>query len=89
MGTKILPGSLDLISRLLETFNHVLQSVSAPQADVSYVEQLLISIMENAANIIVVSNLPRGLPPYPNVAHSHRLVHVDRAIVCLHSARWG
>ncbi|KAF8064012.1 hypothetical protein FPV67DRAFT_198389 [Lyophyllum atratum] len=53
IGTRSLPGSLDLISNLLETLNRVLQSESTAQADMSYVEQLLMSAIENAANKII------------------------------------
>lgn len=54
LGTRSLPGSLDLISHLLETLNRVVQSVSPAQADVSYVEQLLMSAVENSASKIKV-----------------------------------
>ncbi|TFK37695.1 hypothetical protein BDQ12DRAFT_685121 [Crucibulum laeve] len=58
LGTKSLPGSLELISHLLETLNKVIQSVSSSQADVSYIEQLLMSAIENAAtNIMEAPNL--------------------------------
>lgn len=53
LGTKSLPGSLDLISHLLETLNRVVQSISPNQADVSYVEQLLMSAVDSAASKIV------------------------------------
>ena len=54
LGMKPLPGSLDLISHLLETLNRVVQSVSPVQADVSYIEQLLMSAVENSASKIKV-----------------------------------
>jgi len=54
LGTKSLPGSLDLVSHLLETLNRVVQSISPNQADVSYVEQLLMSAVDSAASKIVV-----------------------------------
>ncbi|GLB44223.1 putative U3 small nucleolar RNA-associated protein 10 [Lyophyllum shimeji] len=58
LGTRSLPGSLDLISHLLETLNRVLQSQSAAQGDVSYVEQLLMSAIENVANkVMEIPNL--------------------------------
>lgn len=54
LGTKPLPGSLDLISRLLETLNRVVQSASSTSADMSYIEQLLMSAVENAAEKVLV-----------------------------------
>ncbi|KAG5718058.1 U3 small nucleolar RNA-associated protein 10, partial [Termitomyces sp. T112] len=50
LGARSLPGSLDLISNLLETLNRVLQWVTDAQTDINYVEQLLMSAIENAAN---------------------------------------
>ncbi|KDR78387.1 hypothetical protein GALMADRAFT_245550 [Galerina marginata CBS 339.88] len=50
LGTKSLPGSLDLISHLLDTLSKVVQALSPAQADVSYIEQLLMSAIENAAS---------------------------------------
>ncbi|KAF9468309.1 hypothetical protein BDZ94DRAFT_1246474 [Collybia nuda] len=52
LGTRSLPGSLDLISHLLETLNRVIQSVSPAQADINYIQQLLMSAIENVANKI-------------------------------------
>lgn len=57
LGTRSLPGSLDLISNLLETLNRVLQSVTSAQTDINYVEQLLMSAIENAASKVKVSGL--------------------------------
>ncbi|KAF8889071.1 hypothetical protein BD779DRAFT_1714897 [Infundibulicybe gibba] len=58
IGTRALPGSLELISHLLDTLHSVIQSVSSTHADVSYIEQLLMSAVESAANHIQdVSNL--------------------------------
>ncbi|KAJ7607399.1 hypothetical protein FB45DRAFT_1135460 [Roridomyces roridus] len=47
-----LPGSLDLVSRLLETLHNVVQSAPT-NTDVSYVEQSLMSAVENSAEKIV------------------------------------
>ncbi|KAF8797612.1 hypothetical protein BYT27DRAFT_7204423 [Phlegmacium glaucopus] len=52
LGTKSLPGSLDLISCLLDTLNKVVQSFPSAQADVSYIEQLLMSAVESVASKI-------------------------------------
>lgn len=54
LAAKTLPGSLDLAARLLETLNRVMQSASPTQVDVSYIEQSLMSAVENAADKIVV-----------------------------------
>ncbi|KAG5644278.1 hypothetical protein DXG03_008763 [Asterophora parasitica] len=73
LGAQSLPGSLDLISNLLETLNRVLQSVSSTQADASYIEQLLMSAIENAATKIVeMPNLS------PNVIRLDILVELIR-----------
>ncbi|KAG5637085.1 hypothetical protein H0H81_005818 [Sphagnurus paluster] len=63
LGARSLPGSLDLVSHLLETLNRVLQSIPCAQAEVSYIEQLLMSAIENAASKIVeIPNLtPNGI----------------------------
>jgi U3 small nucleolar RNA-associated protein 10 len=55
--SQSLPGSLDLISSILETLNHIVQNASAAQADVSYIEQLLMSAVENVAEKITVKTL--------------------------------
>lgn len=54
LGTKSLPGSLDLISCLLDTLNKVVQSLPPAQADVNYIEQLLMSAMESVSSKITV-----------------------------------
>ncbi|KAA1474189.1 hypothetical protein DENSPDRAFT_781033 [Dentipellis sp. KUC8613] len=47
-----LPGSLDLLSCLMDLLNKVANTNAASQADTVYVEQLLMSVIENvAANI--------------------------------------
>ncbi|KJA17838.1 hypothetical protein HYPSUDRAFT_191636 [Hypholoma sublateritium FD-334 SS-4] len=50
LGTKSLPGSLDLITHLLDTLSKVVQTLPPTQADVSYIEQLLMSAIESAAS---------------------------------------
>lgn len=54
LGTRPLPGSLDLISQLMDLSSQVMQSVSPAQADVSYIEQLLMSAIDNAADKVTV-----------------------------------
>lgn len=83
LGTKSLPGSLDLVSALLDTLNKLIQSSSGSQADANYVEQMLMSAIDNAAtNIPVRSNLYVVLLAYskclqesPNVTPS--VIRVD------------
>ncbi|KDQ24027.1 hypothetical protein PLEOSDRAFT_1068022 [Pleurotus ostreatus PC15] len=53
LGAKDLPASIDLISRLLEALNKVLQLVPSVQNDLSYVQQLLMSTIENVADKVV------------------------------------
>lgn len=55
LGSKELPGSLDLLSRLLETLNKVIQSPTSTQTDVAFIEQSLMSAIENAAGKVAVS----------------------------------
>lgn len=59
LGSKPLPGSMDLLSRLLETLSKVIQSAVPGQGDVAYVEQLLMSAIENAASKVTVC-VPRN-----------------------------
>ncbi len=54
LGTKALPGSLDLTSRLFDTLNRVIQNLPATQADVVYISQLLMSAIESTSSKIVV-----------------------------------
>lgn len=58
LGTKSLPGSLDLVSALLDTLSKVIQSSSGLRAEANYIEQMLMSAIENAAaNIPVRLNI--------------------------------
>ncbi|KAJ7456907.1 hypothetical protein FB451DRAFT_1275210 [Mycena latifolia] len=58
LGSIPLPGSFDLISRLLETLHNVVQSTTTTDADISYIEQSLMSAVEHSAEKIVeVPNL--------------------------------
>ncbi|PPR01672.1 hypothetical protein CVT24_001501 [Panaeolus cyanescens] len=52
LGSKSLPGSLDLVSRLLETLNKVIQAFPSTQADVAYIEQLFMSAIESSTSKI-------------------------------------
>lgn len=54
LGTKDLPGSLDLVSALLEALSKLLQSTPASEADVNYVEQMLMSAIDSTASNILV-----------------------------------
>ncbi|PPQ90282.1 hypothetical protein CVT25_013107 [Psilocybe cyanescens] len=73
LGTKSLPGSLDLISHLLGTLSRIIQVLPPAQADVSYIEQLLMSAVESAASKITeVPNLS------PSVIRLDILVEVIR-----------
>jgi hypothetical protein len=54
LGTKSLPGSLELTTHLLETLNKVVQSLPAAQADVIYIQQLLMSAIESTSSKIKV-----------------------------------
>jgi U3 small nucleolar RNA-associated protein 10 len=49
-----LPGSLDLVSRLLETLHNVVQSNTSADVDMSYIEQSIMSAVEHSAEKITV-----------------------------------
>lgn len=53
LGARSLPGSPELVASLLDTLSHVLHDTSVPPSDKTYVEQLLLSALEN-----VISNIP-------------------------------
>lgn len=58
LTTISLPGSMDLIIRLLDVLNNVLHYDSPNQGDKSYVEQLIMSTIENVAeNVIVCTDI--------------------------------
>lgn len=60
LSSKLLPGSLELISCLLETLNKVVHSSTAA-ADRSYVEQLLMTAVESAVvNVQARSIIPQS-----------------------------
>ncbi|THH02630.1 hypothetical protein EW145_g6726 [Phellinidium pouzarii] len=60
LASQALPGSLEVVSGLLETLNRLL-AISAPaQADMIYVEQLLMACVESAASQI--KELPNLAP---------------------------
>ncbi|KAF4611649.1 hypothetical protein D9613_003824 [Agrocybe pediades] len=73
LGTKSLPGSLDLVARLLDTLSNIVQVLPQDQADVSYTEQLLMSAVESSASKITeVPNIS------PSVIRLDILVEVIR-----------
>ena len=57
ISSKPLLGSVELASCMLETLNKVVHDVSSSVTDKSYVEQLLMSAVENAAINVPVSEL--------------------------------
>lgn len=94
LGTKSLPGSLDLVSHLLETLNRVVQSISPNQADVSYVEQLLMSAVDSAASKIVVDIpfvYPCTLLSYPQEAPnlSPSTIRLDILVEVIRGMCWS
>ncbi|KAF7307826.1 U3 small nucleolar RNA-associated protein 10 [Mycena kentingensis (nom. inval.)] len=60
------PGSIDFVSRLLETLHNVVQSNNQSDVDISYIEQSLMSVVEHAAEKIT---------EIPNLAPS--TIHLD------------
>jgi len=57
ISSILLPGSIELISCLLDTLSKVAHCDSIPQADVVYVEQLLMSGIENVATNVAVRGI--------------------------------
>ncbi|OCH90866.1 hypothetical protein OBBRIDRAFT_729952 [Obba rivulosa] len=55
LGSKPVPGSLELITCLLDTLSKVVHDTSAVAADKNYLEQILITAIENA-----VSSMPEN-----------------------------
>lgn len=56
-GTKALPGSIELISHLLQVLSSIVQTLSPSEAEVNYTEQLLMSAVETAASGVSVGAL--------------------------------
>ena len=54
LASKTLPTSIDLVVRLIESLNNVLQIAPTAQSDLSYVQQLLMLSIENVADKITV-----------------------------------
>ncbi|KAJ7881538.1 hypothetical protein B0H14DRAFT_2565770 [Mycena olivaceomarginata] len=52
LASVSLPGSLDLVSRLLENFNNVVYSITSTDVDISYIEQSIMSAVEHSAEKI-------------------------------------
>ncbi|KAF9451337.1 hypothetical protein P691DRAFT_663457 [Macrolepiota fuliginosa MF-IS2] len=75
LGTKPLPGSLDLVSALLETLGRLIQSAPSSQADINYVEQMLMSAIDNVA-----SNIPESPNMTPSVIRLDVLVELIRVV---------
>ena len=64
IGSLHIPGSLELISSLLDTLQKVMSNVSPDVADRRFVEQLLMSAIDN-----VVENFSVGSPTFPKNKH--------------------
>ncbi|EKM74924.1 hypothetical protein AGABI1DRAFT_123475 [Agaricus bisporus var. burnettii JB137-S8] len=75
LGTKSLPGSLDLVSALLDTLSKVIQSSSGLRAEANYIEQMLMSAIENAA-----ANIPERPSVTPSVIRVDVLVEIIRVV---------
>lgn len=52
LNSQKLDGSIELISCLLETLNLLASTENAVQSDLSYLEQLLMSVIEKSATQI-------------------------------------
>lgn len=56
IGSLKVPGSLELVACLLETLSKVVSNVSPDVADKRYIEQLLMSAIENVVENLAVSS---------------------------------
>jgi hypothetical protein len=54
LASVSLPGSLDLVSRLLENFNNVVYSTTSTDVDIIYIEQSIMSAVEHSAEKVTV-----------------------------------
>ncbi|KAJ7303140.1 hypothetical protein DFH08DRAFT_722260 [Mycena albidolilacea] len=54
LASVSLPGSFDLVSRLLETLHNAVQSTTSTDVDISYIEQSIMSAVEHSAEKITV-----------------------------------
>ena len=77
LGTTEIPGSLDLVSNLLETLNRIVRSDVWGPSDTSYVCQMLMAAIEKSASRLTVSiallwlsSILNGISGAPNNAHS-------------------
>ncbi|KAJ7855471.1 hypothetical protein B0H14DRAFT_738384 [Mycena olivaceomarginata] len=52
LASLSLPGSFDLVSRLLETLHNAVQSTTSTDVDISYIEQPIMSAVEHSAEKI-------------------------------------
>lgn len=57
LSSRPLPGSVELVSCLLETLNKVIHDATSSATDKSYNEQLLMTAIENAATHVPVSQI--------------------------------
>lgn len=58
LGAKSLPGAPELVIALLDTLSKVISDSSVTTADKTYVEQLLLSALENAVGSVSVRHQP-------------------------------
>ncbi|KAF6741372.1 hypothetical protein DFP72DRAFT_995311 [Ephemerocybe angulata] len=84
LGTKPLPGSIELISHLLQVLNSIVQNLSPTEAEINYTEQLLMSAVETAAN--GVSDIPNLSPTAIRVDVLVELIRVTENPATFHQA---
>ena len=81
LGSKKLPGSPELITTLLETLTKVVHDAPAAAADKAFVEQVLMSALENAAlnmpvspqTVVAMHQNSRALQEGSNIPQTVRL----------------
>ena len=65
LGTKELPGSLDLLTQLLDTLGKIIHHDSPVPSDTSYLCQMLMAAVEQAASKIKVCFCHRAYNTIP------------------------
>ncbi|KAJ8522739.1 hypothetical protein ONZ45_g764 [Pleurotus djamor] len=84
LASKTLPTSIDLVVRLIESLNNVLQIAPTVQSDLSYVQQLLMLAIENVADKI--TDVPNAVPSSIRLDVLVEVVRVARNPQTFHQA---
>ena len=83
LAAKDLPGSIDLVSRLLDTLNNVMHYEAPAQGDKSFVEQLIMSAIGNSAEKVIVSRAPSCSPTHCLNQYSQEIPNLSPSAIRL------